>query len=234
MPAANGSSPWYKHIWPWIIIAILACSVTLTLSMVTIAVNNPDHLVNDNYYEAGKGINRSLDRELLGQTLQLKAKLRLDEMTGEVVLLLEGNSQPGALELNLISPTQPEKDRRINLKQSTSEPGRYTGQLDDKVEDYVAWLSKKTGKPYRMVSEATREYAARASIIPLVAVPVSLIGTFAVMHMFGFSLNALLLGLVLATAVGLVLWSFLQLWWVAVPAALVSFCLQSSVAPMCG
>jgi formylglycine-generating enzyme required for sulfatase activity len=27
---------------------------------------------------------------------------------------------------------------------------------------YVAWLSKKTGKPYRMVSEAEREYAARA------------------------------------------------------------------------
>ena len=40
----------------------------------------------------------------------------------------------------------------------------------------------------------------RASIIPLAAVPVSLIGTFAVMHMLGFSLNALsLFGLVLAT-----------------------------------
>ena len=105
MPAANAYSPWYKHIWPWIIIAILTCSVTLTLSMVTIAVKNPDNLVNDNYYEAGKGINRSLDRELLGQALQLKAKLRLDELTGEVVLLLEGNSQPKTLELNLISLT---------------------------------------------------------------------------------------------------------------------------------
>ncbi len=31
----------------------------------------------------------------------------------------------------------------------------------------------------------------RASIIPLVAVPVSIIGTFAVMHLFGFSINAL-------------------------------------------
>ncbi|MEE1923417.1 formylglycine-generating enzyme family protein [Pseudomonas sp. 148P] len=30
------------------------------------------------------------------------------------------------------------------------------------VEAYVAWLSKKTGKHYRMVSEAQREYAARA------------------------------------------------------------------------
>ncbi|UVK90903.1 efflux RND transporter permease subunit [Pseudomonas sp. B21-051] len=42
----------------------------------------------------------------------------------------------------------------------------------------------------------------RASIIPLVAVPVSLIGTFAVMHLFGFSLNALsLFGLVLAIGI---------------------------------
>ncbi len=30
----------------------------------------------------------------------------------------------------------------------------------------------------------------RASVIPLIAVPVSLVGTFAVMHVFGFSLNA--------------------------------------------
>lgn len=155
MPAANASSPWYKHIWPWIIIAILACSVTLTLSMVTIAVNNPDNLVNDNYYEAGKGINRALDRELLGQTLQLKAKLRLDEMTGEVVLLLEGNSKPQVLELNLISPTQPEKDRKVSLSQSATEPGRYIGQLDDKVEGrrFVELLGVEDGKTWRLFEE---------------------------------------------------------------------------------
>src|SRR6202011_564209 len=42
----------------------------------------------------------------------------------------------------------------------------------------------------------------RASIIPLLAVPVSIIGTFAVMHVFGFSINALtLFGLVLAIGI---------------------------------
>jgi multidrug efflux pump len=42
----------------------------------------------------------------------------------------------------------------------------------------------------------------RASIIPLLAVPVSIIGTFAVMYMFGFSINALtLFGLVLAIGI---------------------------------
>jgi multidrug efflux pump len=42
----------------------------------------------------------------------------------------------------------------------------------------------------------------RASIIPLFAVPVSIIGTFAVMYVFGFSINALtLFGLVLAIGI---------------------------------
>ncbi|BAE50679.1 efflux RND transporter permease subunit [Paramagnetospirillum magneticum] len=42
----------------------------------------------------------------------------------------------------------------------------------------------------------------RASIIPLLAVPISIVGTFAVMHIFGFSINALsLFGLVLAIGI---------------------------------
>ena len=50
----------------------------------------------------------------------------------------------------------------------------------------------------------------RASIIPLLAVPVSLIGTLAVMQVFGFSLNNLsLFGLVLAIALSLMTPS----WW---------------------
>ncbi len=161
MSSATAASPWYKHLWPWIIIAILACSVTLTLSMVTIAVNNPDNLVNDNYYEAGKGINRSLDRERLAQTLQLRAKLHLDELTGEVELLLTGNSGPGTLELNLISPTQPEKDRKIVLARSDSEPGRYIGQVTDKVEGrrFVELLGVEGDQTWRMFEEEEVSHA---------------------------------------------------------------------------
>ncbi|WP_339531399.1 FixH family protein [Pseudomonas mucidolens] len=155
MPVATAVSPWYKHLWPWIIIGILACSVTLTLSMVTIAVNNPDNLVNDNYYEAGKGINRSLDRERLAQALQMRATMHLDEVTGEVELRLSGNSLPATLELNLISPTQPEKDRKVLLARSESEPGRYIGQLGDKVEGrrFVELLGVQDDKVWRMFEE---------------------------------------------------------------------------------
>ncbi|HEY0288967.1 MAG TPA: FixH family protein [Pseudomonas sp.] len=155
MSVATASSPWYRHLWPWIIIGILACSITLTLSMVIIAVNNPDNLVNDNYYEAGKGINRSLDRELLAQDLKLRATVHLDEVTGEADLHLTGDSQPQTVELNLISPTQPEKDRKIVLTHSESESGRYVGQLNDKVQGrrFVELLGVENGRTWRMFEE---------------------------------------------------------------------------------
>ena len=126
--------------------------------MVSIAVRNPDNLVNDNYYEAGKGINRSLDRELLAQTLNLKASVFLDELTGEVELRLSGNSDPQTLELNLISPTQPDKDRKVQL--ARSEAGRYVGQLDDKVEGrrFVELLGSQDGHIWRLFEEEKVEH----------------------------------------------------------------------------
>lgn len=75
MPAATAASPWYKHLWPWIIIAILACSVTLTLSMVTIAVNNPDNPGQRQLLRGRQRHQPLLDRELLAQTLQLRASV---------------------------------------------------------------------------------------------------------------------------------------------------------------
>ncbi|CAK15981.1 formylglycine-generating enzyme family protein [Pseudomonas entomophila] len=46
-----------------------------------------------------------------------------------------------------------------SYKQGPRQPAVCMTYFD--VQDYVAWLSKKTGKTYRMVSEAEREYAAR-------------------------------------------------------------------------
>ncbi|WP_144967031.1 FixH family protein [Pseudomonas sp. DE0010] len=157
MPA-TAASPWYKHLWPWIIIGILTTSVCLSLTMVSIAVRNPDNLVNDNYYEAGKGINRSLDRELLAQQLALKASVHLDDLTGEVDVRLTGSSDPQKLELNLISPTQPAMDRQVLL--SRVEQGRYVGQLEDKVDGrrFVELLGSEGDQVWRLFEEEKVEH----------------------------------------------------------------------------
>jgi len=155
MSVATAANPWYRHRWPWIIIGMLTCSVGLTVAMVTIAVDNPDNLVNDNYYEAGKGINRSLDRELLAQTLKLRATVTLDDVTGEADLRLTGNSQPETLVLNLISPTQPEKDRKLILARNPAQPGRYVGQMNDRVEGrrFVELLGVENSQTWRLFEE---------------------------------------------------------------------------------
>jgi hypothetical protein len=118
-------------------------------------VNNPDNLVSDNYYEAGKGINRSLDRELLAQSLKLRATVTLDDVTGEADLRLTGESQPETLVLNLISPTQPEKDRKIVLARNPAQPGRYVGQMSDKVEGrrFVELLGVENSQTWRLFEE---------------------------------------------------------------------------------
>jgi hypothetical protein len=85
----------------------------------------------------------------------LRASLHLDELTGEAALRLTGNSRPRTLELNLISPTQPQKDRKIILTQSNPEPDRYIGQLTDKVEGrrFVELLGVENGQTWRLFEE---------------------------------------------------------------------------------
>ena len=56
-------SPWYKQIWAWFVIAILAFAVFIGIGLLLVATMNPDSLVRDNYYSEGKAINLTLDRD---------------------------------------------------------------------------------------------------------------------------------------------------------------------------
>ncbi|HAB16321.1 MAG TPA: multidrug efflux RND transporter permease subunit [Verrucomicrobiota bacterium] len=148
-----------------------------------------------------------------GETVQLKDVARIELGAGEFALrsLLNNRSaaaipifqQPGS---NALELSKNVRQTMATLKKS------FPDGLDfNVVYDPTVFVRKSIEAVVHTLFEAVLLVVLvvllflqtwRASIIPLAAVPVSLIGTFAVMSVFGFSINALsLFGLVLAIGI---------------------------------
>lgn len=155
MQPENNALPWYKEFWPWFIIGMLSFSVVLGLSMLTISIRNADSLVVDNYYDAGKGINTSLEREKLAEQLNIAGTLSLDTEIGQIEFTLTGDSRPQHLVLNLISPTQVERDRRIVMQPISGDLYRGLLQEDIQGRRFVEVLGLEDGAEWRLFEEHT-------------------------------------------------------------------------------
>ena len=125
----NELNPWYKQFWPWFIMALPASAVIAGIITIIIAVNNPDGLVKDDYYKAGLGINRTLEREQQAATLGLTAAVEWQPQQQQVSLQIAALQplESDRLLLNLIHPTRSGLDIQVPLLHQGD--GRYKGFL---------------------------------------------------------------------------------------------------------
>lgn len=125
----NEINPWYKQFWPWFLMALPATAVVGGIITIVIAMTNPDGLVKDDYYKAGLGINRTLEREQQAATLGLRAAVEWQPQHHQVSLQLEARQPVNSerLLLNLIHPTRSGQDIHVPLLHQAN--GRYKGLL---------------------------------------------------------------------------------------------------------
>jgi hypothetical protein len=125
----NKLNPWYKQFWPWFIMALPASAVVAGIITIFIAVNNPDGLVKDDYYKAGLGINRTLEREQQAMTLGLSAAAEWQPTQQQVSLQLAAHEliDSERLLLELVHPTRSGQDMQVPLLHQGN--GRYAGML---------------------------------------------------------------------------------------------------------
>src|SRR5690606_25869443 len=108
--------PWYRQLWPWLILAVPAISILLSIVMLTLALRSDDGLVVDDYYKEGLGINEVLDKKARAAELGLRAQLTFSEDRRVVRALVHGQSTQGApLLLRFVHPTRAGEDQSVTL-----------------------------------------------------------------------------------------------------------------------
>jgi hypothetical protein len=122
--------PWYRHPWPWILMAGPFIVVIAGLVTLYLAVSSNDGLVDDDYYKQGLAVNQVTARNQSGVRLGLQADLMLSTDGKQIRILLRGKPDtvlPEVLKLRIAHPTRAGVDQNVLLR--TDGAGSYSGEL---------------------------------------------------------------------------------------------------------
>jgi hypothetical protein len=130
MDAHAAAGPWYRHRWPWLLMAGPAIVVVAGAVTIWLAVKSDDGLVADDYYKQGLAINQVIGRAERAAALALKATVSI-AADGRVRAELAGggtaDAAPETISLLLVHPTRAGGDMRTVLHRGTD--GAYEGRL---------------------------------------------------------------------------------------------------------
>ena len=145
------AKPWYKQLWPWLLIAIPVFTALKAVHTVIIMQQHSPDLVVDDYYKAGRAINMQLAKYREAELRNLNAHI-LIAGNRAVVRFAQNHVLDGLLHLDFYHPTLANRDFAIDAERS--------GELL-----YVATLPlTPTGKWQLVVSDASKQWKLRAEL----------------------------------------------------------------------
>lgn len=145
------AKPWYKQLWPWLLIAIPVFTALKAVHTVIVMQQHSPDLVVDDYYKAGRAINMQLAKYREAELRNLDAQV-LIAGNRAVVRFTQNHVLEGLLHLDFYHPTLANRDFAIDAERS--------GELL-----YVATLPvTPTGKWQLVVSDASKQWKLRAEL----------------------------------------------------------------------
>ena len=149
------AQPWYRQFWPWFVFSLPAASVVAGFITLYLAGSAPAMVVDD-YGRIAKTTAQRIERRDYARQLGLSAELSFVD-SGELVInltrLRHESPWPAALKLQLVHPTQYERDELVVLEGAS---GRYTARLARPEGRYYLALTDLEGS-WRLAGELPRD-----------------------------------------------------------------------------
>lgn len=147
----HDSKPWYKQLWPWVLIAIPVLTALKAVHTIVIMQQNSPDLVVDDYYKEGRAINMQLAKYREAALRNLSASILI--AGNKAIVRFDSNTVlEGALHLDFYHPTLAKQDFALDAVRS--------GELL-----YVATLPlTPSGKWQLVVSDASKDWKLRANL----------------------------------------------------------------------
>ncbi|MDX3774549.1 FixH family protein [Chromatiaceae bacterium AAb-1] len=144
------TKPWYKQLWPWILIAIPVATFVKAIHTVIVMNKHQPELITDDYYKEGKAINMQLEKYREAALRNMEAYV-LVAGNRAIVRFKENAVLDDTIHLDFYHPTIGANDFALDAERS--------GALL-----YVATLPlTPTGKWRLVVSDHTKEWKLRAT-----------------------------------------------------------------------
>jgi uncharacterized protein len=144
------SAPWYRQLWPWLLISGPAAVLVAGAVTTWIAFASADGLVAEDYYKQGMAVNKVLAREERAHALGISLEATLN--ASKISIRLRG-AAPEALFVQLAHATRAGYDQRLRLV--PVQPGVYEAELPQLPAGHWHIVVEDPRASWRIVKESS-------------------------------------------------------------------------------